>query len=75
MKPGFTSWLFCCPLAGGGVRPDANEEEAAEARLLLVSQLFVAMTRARDLLLVSSVGEPSEVLTPWLSYFDEVEVT
>lgn len=56
-------------------RPDENEEEAAEARLLLVSQLFVAMTRARDLLLVSSVGEPSEVLTPWLSYFDEVEVT
>lgn len=54
-------------------RADESPDEAAEARELAISQLFVAMTRARDLLVVLCAREPSEVLTPWSAQFEELE--
>ncbi len=49
-----------------------SEEEAAEARELSISQLFVAMTRARDLLVVLYDGDPSEVLQSSLERFERI---
>jgi superfamily I DNA/RNA helicase len=49
-----------------------SEDEAAEARELSISQLFVAMTRARDLLVVLYDGDPSEVLQSSLERFERI---
>lgn len=49
-----------------------SEEEQAEARALAVSQLFVAMTRARDQLFVLFDGTPSDVLVDRLDQFELV---
>ena len=46
--------------------PGQSDAEAAEARALAMSQLFVAMTRARDALIAIYDGQPSEV-------FDDVK--
>lgn len=56
--------------------PDANQDTAeyAEARSLAVSQLFVAMTRARDALFVLCVKEPSSVVEACLDHFSIVEI-
>src|SRR5690606_15343501 len=50
-----------------------SPEEAAEARELEISALFVAMTRARDVLVVLYDGKPSEVLAARKDRFDHVE--
>ena len=50
-----------------------SEDELAESFELGQSQLFVAMTRARDLLVVSYDREPSEVLIEHLDRFERVE--
>jgi hypothetical protein len=62
--PGLTRGAF--PRSTEGNSPD----EAAEARDLAISQLFVAMTRARDLLVVLYDGEPSDVLESHLDRFE-----
>lgn len=56
-------------------RPRRNQtiEEAAETRELEISQLFVAMTRARDLLVVLHDGAPSEVIVNALDHFERRE--
>jgi superfamily I DNA/RNA helicase len=53
-------------------RPAEGEgtEEAAEARELAISQLFVAMTRARDVLVVHYDREPADVLDGAPGSFD-----
>lgn len=43
-----------------------------ELNELAQSQLFVAMTRARDLLAVLYDRDPSDVLLPHLNYFDRI---
>ncbi len=53
-------------------RDGDSADEAAEARELSISQLFVAMTRARDLLVVLYDGDPSEVLQSSLERFDRI---
>lgn len=45
-------------------------EEAAEARDLEISALFVAMTRARDVLVLLHNGSPSEAIKPVLGRFE-----
>lgn len=65
------------PALSAGVFPRAPQEghsadEAAEARELSISQLFVAMTRARDLLVVLYDGDPSEVLQSSLGRFERI---
>jgi hypothetical protein len=45
-----------------GRDPGAGPAEAEERRELAVSQLFVAMTRARDALILTCTGEPSPIL-------------
>src|SRR5690606_16028741 len=55
-------------------REGLSPEEAAEARELEISALFVAMTRARDVLVVLYDGEPSEVLAGRKDRFDHLEV-
>lgn len=50
--------------------PDQSDDEAAEARDLAISQLFVAMTRARDVLVLLYDGEPSEVIAAELGRFE-----
>ena len=55
--PGLSQGEFPRPPAEGD-----SAEEAAEARDLAISQLFVAMTRARDLLVVLYDGEPADVI-------------
>jgi hypothetical protein len=47
--------------------------EADEARELAISQLFVAMTRARDLLVVLYDGEPTEVIAARRDRFERVQ--
>ena len=49
-----------------------TEAEYEERRALEMSQLFVAMTRARDGLFILCNDEPSDVLYEALDYFDEV---
>jgi hypothetical protein len=65
LLPGLSKGVFPRP-------PDEGQspEEAAEARELAISTLFVAMTRARDVLVVLYIGQPSEVLTAGLDRFD-----
>ncbi|MFS8585549.1 MAG: 3'-5' exonuclease, partial [Acidimicrobiia bacterium] len=67
--PGMSKGVFPRPPEDG-----QSPEEAAEARELAISTLFVAMTRARDLLVVLYDGEPSEVLAPRLGLFEQVVV-
>lgn len=50
-----------------------NPAEVAESRELAISQLFVAMTRARDLLVVLYEGEPTEEIAARLERFDWVD--
>jgi hypothetical protein len=65
LLPGLSKGTFPRP-------PDEGQspEEAAEARELAVSTLFVAMTRARDVLVVLYDGEPSDVLAAGLDRFE-----
>jgi hypothetical protein len=61
--------------AGAFPRPPQeghSDDEAAEARGLSISQLFVAMTRARDLLVLLYDGDPSEVLQSCTERFERV---
>ena len=51
-----------------------TEAEYEERRALEMSQLFVAMTRARDGLFILCNDEPGDVLYEALDYFDEVTV-
>ena len=52
-------------------RANQSDEAYAEQRALEVNQFFVAMTRARDQLIVSFGEHPSEIL---LEAIDELEV-
>ena len=54
-------------------KPYETDEEYDERKSLEISQLFVAMTRARDQLFLLSDDNPSEVLYNALDYFDEEE--
>ena len=56
-------------------RPERGQgpEEYAEQRSLAVSQLFVAMTRARDALFVTTPGSPSPLLVEHLEAFDVID--
>ena len=56
-------------------KPQRNQsiEEAAEARELEISQLFVAMTRARDILILLYDDLPSEALVYVVDHFDRQE--
>ena len=54
-------------------QPTETDAEYDERRALEISQLFVAMTRARDELFLLSDDNPSEVLYEALDYFDEEE--
>jgi UvrD-like helicase C-terminal domain/AAA domain len=65
LLPGLSKGVFPRP-------PDEGQspEEAAEARDLALSTLFVAMTRARDLLVVLYDGEPSDVLAAGFDRFE-----
>lgn len=63
------------PFLGTGQFPRArthgqDEAEYQEQRDLATSQLFVAMTRARDGLIVTCTGDPSDVLEPGLGAFE-----
>lgn len=60
--PSLSSGEFPRPKAEGRV-----DREYEDQRNLEVSALFVAMTRARDRLILASVGRPSEVLQPVLN--------
>jgi superfamily I DNA/RNA helicase len=53
--------------------PGQSEAETVERRALAVSQLFVAMTRARDELWLLATGDPSPILARSLGSFDLVE--
>lgn len=63
--PGLSDGMF--PVAAD---IGAGPEEAAEAESLAVSQLFVAMTRARDLLVVLYEQSPSQLLQGHVGAFD-----
>ena len=51
----------------------SSEEEAAEDHELAVSQLFVAMTRARDLVVLLHGSRLSPVITPATDHFERVD--
>ena len=53
--------------------PGARQTDAeyAEQRAMQISQLFVAMTRARDRLFVLCKDRPSDVLSGALAHFEE----
>lgn len=65
--PGLSHGLFPRPPADGD-----SPEEATEARDLVIAQLFVAMTRARDRLVVLYDGDPSDVLSAKADRFDRM---
>ena len=48
-----------------------TDAEYAEQRAMQISQLFVAMTRARDRLFVLCKDRPSDVLAGALAHFEE----
>ena len=52
-------------------RPNVTVEEAAEERELQISQLFVAMTRARDILVLLCDRLPSEALVYVVDRFEQ----
>lgn len=54
-------------------RPGMNEKEAVETRDRQIALLFVAMTRARDLLFVLHDGKPSKPLAAAIEHFDVVD--
>ena len=54
-------------------KPNQTVEEAAEARELEISQLFVAMTRARDILVLLYDHLPSEALVYVVDRFEQQE--
>lgn len=60
---------FPLPRAAGK-SPEEYEEEQARA----ISQLYVAMTRARDQLYVLCSGDPSPTIKPAIDHFDVIEV-
>ena len=66
--PNLTSGLF-------PPTPHSNQTvgEVTESRELAISQLFVAMTRARDELVVLYDGSPSEVIAAALDRFEQQE--
>lgn len=53
--------------------PGQDEGEYEEQRALSVSQLFVAMTRARDGLFLTCTNNPSPVLAPALGRFEVID--
>jgi hypothetical protein len=53
--------------------PGQDPTEYEEDKALAISQLFVAMTRARDALILLSPGEPSRVLAEHLDAFELME--
>ncbi len=53
-------------------RKGSSTEEAAEDHELAVSQLFVSMTRARDLVVVLHGSRLSPVITPAAAHFERV---
>ena len=55
------------------LRAGQAEAEYADQRSLQISQLFVAMTRARDGLFVVCDGEPSQVVADAIEQFELVE--
>ncbi len=55
------------------VTPGATGKEAEEARYLGIRQLFVAMTRARDLLVVLHDGLPSESVAAAAESFELID--
>ena len=57
----------------GPRKPGQTEAEYDERRTLEMSQLFVAMTRARDGLFILCDEEPSDVLYEALDYLEEVD--
>jgi superfamily I DNA/RNA helicase len=65
--PGLSAGDFPRPPSAG-----TSPEEALEARELAISQLFVAMTRARDLLVVLYSREPSEVVAGGAGQFQRI---
>jgi hypothetical protein len=65
--PGLSKDVFPRPPYEG-----QSPAEADEARELAISQLFVAMTRARDLLVVLYDGEPTEVIATRTGRFERV---
>lgn len=65
--PGLSKGVFPRPPAGA-----ESGEEAAEARDLAIAQLFVAMTRARDELVVLFDGEPADVIGRRLDRFEQL---
>jgi hypothetical protein len=50
-----------------------SDEEGDERRALELSRLFVAMTRARDVLILSCIGEPSDSLSRALPAVEVVD--
>jgi hypothetical protein len=65
LLPGLSNGVFPRPPDEG-----RSPEEVAEAHDLAVSTLFVAMTRARDVLVLLYDGEPSDVLAAGLDRFE-----
>ena len=62
--------------AGEFPRPQSADQDPAEydeTRSLAMSQLFVAMTRARDQLYLLCSGDPSEILQGGLDSFDVID--
>ena len=64
--PGLSKGVFPRP-----AHDQQSPEEADEARELAISQLFVAMTRARDLLVVLYDGEPTGVIAARAGRFEQ----
>ena len=56
-----------------GQTANQSDEAYAEQRELELNQFFVAMTRARDQLIVSFGDEPSEVLVGALDEFETLD--
>ena len=54
-------------------REGESEDEHEERRVLEVSRLFVAMTRARDVLVLSSAGGTSALLAPTRDQFEVID--
>jgi superfamily I DNA/RNA helicase len=67
--PGLTEGDFPRPRAHG-----QDEGEYEEQRALALSQLFVAMTRARDGLFLTCTKHPSSILSPALGYVEVIDI-
>lgn len=59
--------------ASSAGRDHSHEDELEERRILELSRLFVAMTRARDALVLSCVGSPPPLLSPALERLEVIE--